>query len=138
MPKGPKEASVSRIIQLAKTEPALVVGLAQAVLAVLAASGLHFTTDQSGAILGATTAVLGLITAASTRPFAVASLTGLLTALGTLALAYGAHMPGGAVASVNALVVAFAALIVRGHVSPVASLRKPPVPSPSPVPPRAA
>lgn len=113
------------IIRIIKTEPALITGLVQAVLALVVATGAHLTTDQMGALLTATTAVLALVAAASTRPFQVASLTGALTAVGTALVAFGVHhISPGEIASVNAVVVALAALLLRGHVSPAASVRE--------------
>jgi hypothetical protein len=115
------------LLNLVKTEPALVMAVVQAALSLIAGTGLSLTAGQSGAILGATTALLALITAIATRPFRVAALTGFLTAAFTLALAFGVHgIQPGLVAAVNGAVVAIAALVVRGHVSPAAS--RPPAP----------
>lgn len=115
---------MSRILAIIKGEPALLTGLTQAVIALVVALGAHLTTDQTGALLTATTAVLALVAAASSRPFQVATLTGALTAVGTALVAFGVHhISAGEISSVNAVVVALAALLLRAHVSPVASLR---------------
>jgi hypothetical protein len=112
-----------KLITLVKTEPALFTAAVQALLSVLVATGLSLTAGESGAILAVTTAVLALATAIATRPFQVSALTGFLTAVFTLALAFGVHgIQPGLVAAVNGAVVAIAALIVRVHVTPVASL----------------
>ncbi len=112
-----------KILTVIKTEPALIAGITQAILALLAATVLtSLTTDQSGAILAATTAVAGLVAAVATRPFAVASLTGFTGAIVTLLVTFGVHgVQPGSVALINAVVVTLAALVVRMHVTPVAA-----------------
>ena len=128
---------MSRFIQLVKTEPALFTGAVQAVLALIAGTGLNLTAAQSGAVLAATTAVLALIAAAATRPFQVSALTGVVTVAGTLAVAFGVkNADPGLVASVNGVIVAaFAFFGIRPQVTPVASLSKPPPAAPSIIPP---
>ena len=112
-------------INLIKTEPALITAVVQAALSLIAATGLTLTAGQSGAILAVTTALLALITAAATRPFQVSALTGLLTAAFTLAIAFGVTgITPGFVAAANGAIVAIAALLVRVHVTPVASIQK--------------
>lgn len=121
------------LLTLIKTEPALVTGVVQAVIGVVVAFGVTLTTGQSGAVLAVTTALLALIAAVATRPFQVAALTGFGTAVGTLLLAFGVpHVTPGAVAAVNALVTVMAALIVRVHVTPVATLHASPPRPPAP------
>lgn len=45
-----------------KREPALVLGAVQAILALALSFGLNLSTDQMGAILAATAAILALVT----------------------------------------------------------------------------
>lgn len=114
-------------INLIKTEPALFSGLAQAVIALAIGLGVHLTSAQEGSLLAVTTAVIGLVAAIATRPFQVSALTALTGALVTLLVAYGVHgVQPSIVATLNAAIVAIAALIVRLHVTPVASLPKRP------------
>jgi hypothetical protein len=51
-------------------EPAMVLGLAQAVIALVVAFGLSLAPDQIGAILAVTAVVLGLITRSRVSPAA--------------------------------------------------------------------
>lgn len=43
-------------------EPALIIGVVQAVIVLGVSFGLHLSTEQTGAILTATTAVLAIVT----------------------------------------------------------------------------
>ena len=56
-------------MSLFKSEPALVMGLVQTVLALLLAFGLDLTDNQLGAILAVTAALLALVTRAKVVPF---------------------------------------------------------------------
>lgn len=49
-------------------EPALVLGLVQAVLALILAFGVDLSTEQVGAILAVTAAVLGYVTRSKVTP----------------------------------------------------------------------
>ena len=49
-------------------EPALVLALTQAVIALVVASGLSLAPDQIGAILAVTAVILGLITRSRVSP----------------------------------------------------------------------
>jgi hypothetical protein len=78
----------------------------------------------TGGIDPAAAALLGLLVAANTKPFAPAALTGLLTAVGTLLVALGVkHVSGGEVSAVNAVVAMVMANVLRAHVSPVSGRR---------------
>lgn len=136
--------SSNPVVNLIKTEPALISAAFQAALSAIVATGVPLTADQSGALLAAAGAALAVATAVYTRPFQVSALTGFLTAVFTVALAFGVKgIDPGLVAAVNGAVVSIAALVLRGHVTPVASLPKPPpavppviTPSPGPDPAR--
>lgn len=58
---------MNKIVDIAKNEPALVVGAVVALLGVLAAFGLAITNEQSGAIVAAVGALLALLGAKVTR-----------------------------------------------------------------------
>jgi hypothetical protein len=113
------------LLNLVKTEPALLAGAAQTVLALLTATVIpHITAAESGASLAAFTAALSLVAAIATRPFQVSALTGFTGAAVTLLVAFG--IPGvqpSIVATLNAVIVAVAMLVVRLHVTPVTTLR---------------
>lgn len=109
--------------RLVKTEPVLFTSAIQAVLALLSGTVIHLSAGQSGAILAVTTAILSLIAAASTKPFHVSTLTGFVSAVVTLLVAFGVHgVQPGIVSSLNAALVGIVAIIVRLHVSPKATI----------------
>ncbi len=121
------------LLNLIKTEPALITGVVQAVIGLVAGRGFTLCAGQAGADLAVTTAVLGLHTAIATRPFQVSALTALVTAVVTLLIAFGVkNVSPGIVSTLNAAIVAVAALLVRVHVTPVAALRKQAKPDPAP------
>ena len=114
---------LDKLLNLVKTEPAMITAAVQTILAVIVTSGFNLTAGETGAILAAFTALLALVTAASARPFAVSALTGLVSAIVTLLLAFGVHnIQPNLVASINAAIVAVSALVLRGHITPVATL----------------
>jgi hypothetical protein len=123
------------VLTMIKTEPALITGAIQAVLALVVGTGVNLSAGQTGALLAVTTAVLALVTAASARPFQVGALTGLVSAVVTLLIAFGVHgVQPGIVSSLNAAIVAVMALVLRGHVTPVATLRAQAQAKPAPAP----
>lgn len=119
----------AKILNLIKTEPALIASVVQALLGVVTVFGVGLTADQSGAFLAVTAAILTAVTAWSTRPLQVSAFTGLANAAGVLAVSFGMHLPAGAVASVNLLIATVLALLTRAQVTPVAKL-SPAVPPP--------
>lgn len=124
---------MSRFLSLIKTEPALVTNAVQAMAGIIVAFGAGLTTDQTGAILAVTAAVLTAITAAMTRPLQVSAFTGLATSAAVLAVSFGVHLPAGGVASVNLLITALFAVLTRAQVTPVATLHAHPGTRPVPV-----
>lgn len=108
-----------------KTEPVLITSVVQAIVALISATVVHLSAAESGAILAVTTAVLALISAIATRPFHVSALTGLISAIVTLMVAFGVHgVQPGVVSTINAAVVGVAALIVRLHVTPTIKVKE--------------
>lgn len=118
------------ITRTLRNEPAMVVGVCQAALALAVTLGLHLTVGQTGALEAAAAGVAAIIVAASTRPIAPPVLTGGLAAILTCLVAFGVHGVTPAVVSeVNAAAVAVLAIVLRAHQTPVA-----PVPAPPPRP----
>ena len=116
---------MSRLIAIIKTEPVMITGLVQALLAFAIATGWHLTTAEGAGIIAATTAILALVAAVATRPFQVSALTGAVTAVVTLLVAFGVpHIQLGDVATLNAVIVAVMTLVLRLHVTPVATLNE--------------
>jgi hypothetical protein len=129
---------MSRIVNTIRTEPVLITGLVQSLLALVVGLGFSLTAGQTGALEAVTTAVLALVAAVSVRPFPVAALTGALSAVATVLIAFGVpHVTTGEVSSLNAVVVAVLSLVLRIHVTPTASLAPQPAPAPIPAPPAA-
>lgn len=56
-----------RFLNLLKTEPALIMAFAQALLSLLIGAGLHLTATQTGAILAVVSAAAGLAVAIAVR-----------------------------------------------------------------------
>ncbi len=110
-------------LTIIKSEPALITGAVQAILALVIAVGVNLTAVQSGSILAATTAGLAAIAAMATRPVQVPALTGLITAVVTLLAAFGVNrIQPGVVTTLNGVIVAIMALALRQHVTPVVTL----------------
>lgn len=117
---------MSRLINLIKTEPAMITASVQALLALLVSLGFSLTAAETGAILAVTTALLALITAVSVDKFGASTLTGLVAAVVTLLIAFGVKdINPGVVATLNGTIVAIMALVLRQQVTPVASIPKP-------------
>lgn len=105
--------------------PALFGALAQAVLALVVAAGLHLTTNQTGVILACVTAGVGLVVGLLTSEFSVALLTGFVNAVITAGLAFGIHgITSSTVSMVDALIVAIGAFFIHSQVSPKLDTRK--------------
>ena len=101
--------------------PVLAAAVIQAALAFGVALGLHLTVAQTGAAEAVAAAVLAVVTAAAVRPFEVSVLGGVLTALGTLLVAFRVpHVTPGLVSTAYALFSALIAGFVHGNVSPSA------------------
>ncbi|MBO0813621.1 MAG: hypothetical protein J2P30_00480 [Actinobacteria bacterium] len=117
---------MSKLFNLIRTEPALILGAVQTILALIMGIGLNLSAGQAGAIEAVTSAVLALIVAVTVRPFPVPVLTGAVTAVVTLLVAFGVpHVSAGIVSSLNAAIVAVLTLVLRGHVTPAASAPHP-------------
>jgi hypothetical protein len=107
---------------LAKLEPVFAAGTIQAVLALVVALGFHLSAGVTGAIEAVAAAVLALIVAASVDKVTPVLYTGLLTAAGTLLMAFGVpHVSSGLVSAVNAVVAIVLASLLREKVSPAAA-----------------
>jgi hypothetical protein len=107
-----------------RREPTAIIGTVAAILAVLVPFGVEgFSAEQVGLINTAMLAVLGAVNAITVRPIAPAVFTYAVSALATLAAAYGFELPAGAVGAIGAAVVAVLALVTRAQVTPAASER---------------
>ena len=111
--------SVESSLRGLKYEPALILyGVNAAVAAALAFGLFNLTTTTAAAVTVILTAVLGIITAAVTRPVNVSVITAAfatgLTALG----AFGLHLSITKEGSLVALLSVVLSLLLRVHVSP--------------------
>ncbi|MGH9247994.1 MAG: hypothetical protein ACRD0W_00515 [Acidimicrobiales bacterium] len=114
---------MSSILARIKTEPALLVGLAQAVLGLLVVTGVViFTEDQTGTVLGIVSAVLSLILGLSVRPFSWPLVTGVVQAGIMLLLAFGVNISSTTQASIYAVLAALVAIVNRQNVTPETKL----------------
>jgi hypothetical protein len=122
-----------------KLEPLFAAGTVQAALALVVALGFHLSAGVTGGLEAVAAAVLALITAAVVSKTTPVLYTGLLTAVGTLIMAFGVpHVTGGLVSAVNALLVIVLSSLLREKVSPIAARRPAPAPAPAPASPKAA
>jgi hypothetical protein len=113
------------------SEPALIVAVLQAAVAMVVALKFNLTAGQTGAIEAVAAALGALIVALSVRPFAVPTLTGLITAGGTLLAAFGVHhATSGSVSTFNLAVAAVLALGTSLRVTPVVNAPPSAVPHP--------
>jgi hypothetical protein len=102
-----------RLLALARADPALVMTVAQAAVAAGVSVGLTLTAVQTGAAEGAAAAVFGFIVACYTRPFRTGAVTALVSALGTVLLAWKVpHVSAGLVSVVNVVLTGLLALAV--------------------------
>jgi hypothetical protein len=117
---------VDWFIRLAKGEPAMILAVPQAALALAVTLGLHLTAGQTGALEAAAAGVTAVIVAAATRPVAVPVLTGGLTAIFTCLVAFGVpHVTAPVVSAVNVAVLAVLAIVLRAHQTPVVRVPAP-------------
>ena len=113
------------------SEPALIVAVLQAVVALTIALGTALSAKPAGGIEAGAAALGALIVAVSVHPFQVPALTGLLTAAGTVLVAFGVHhVSVEAVSTVNVAVAAVIAAYFRTQVTPVAPAASPVVAAP--------
>lgn len=105
-----------RLVTLARTDPALVMSVVQGALALGISLGLTLTAGETGAIEAASTAVLGLIVAAYTRPFRTGAATAAVAALGTVLLAF--KVPGISPGLVSVASTLVTGLLMLGVTSP--------------------
>jgi len=111
--------------KLISLEPVLSASTVQAVLALVIAVGVHLSAAVTGGIEAVAAALLALIIAASVDKVTPALWTGLVTALGTLLIAFGVHhVSAGEVSAVNAVLVIILASLLREKVTPLARTAK--------------
>ena len=114
-------------------EPVVLLNALSAALGLVVSLGVtSLTADQSAAIVGVVTAVLGAVAAWMTRPVAPQAFTAVAAAGATLLAAFGLHFTQAQVGAVNFAILAALTLLTRGQVSPT-----PTKPAIAPAPPSA-
>jgi hypothetical protein len=112
--------------KLISLEPVLSASTVQAVLALIIAVGVHLSPAVTGGIEAVAAALLALVTAASVDKVTPALWTGLVTAVGTLVIAFGVpHVNAGEVSAFNAVLAVVLASLLREKVTPLARTVKP-------------
>lgn len=103
-------------------EPALFLGVISAALVFFGTQGFAGLSPEHAALwIALLNAIVGAVTAFTTRPIAPSAFTAVVGAGVALASAYGFEMSTEAVGALNALVIAGLSLIVRGEVAPQAT-----------------
>lgn len=108
-------------------EPALWLNSLAAVLGLVVTFNIGLTEVQAGWIVAVTSAVLGAIAAALTRPIAVQAFTATVATVASAVSAFGFEVAPTTTAAVNGCVLAVLMFITRGQVSPIT----PPAPAPA-------
>jgi hypothetical protein len=115
---------VKNLLNLIRTEPAMIVAVVQTVIGVIVSAGFGPSAAVTGAILAFTTALLAFVPAVLARPVSVSGITGIVSAGITLLLALGVHgIQPGLVTALNAAIVAIMSIALRGHLTTLATLR---------------
>jgi hypothetical protein len=100
-------------------EPVVVLNTLSAILGLIVTLGVTSLTDvQAGAIVGATTGVLGAVAAVKTRPVAPQAFTTVVASGAVLVAAFGYEVSQGTVGAINTTVLAVLTLLTRAQVSP--------------------
>lgn len=103
-------------------EPVFSAGTVQAVLALVVALGFSLSAGTTGAIEAVAAALLALLAATAVDKVTPVLFTGLLTAVGTLLIAFGVpHVTSGVVSAVNAVLAIVLASLLREKVTPKAA-----------------
>lgn len=100
-------------------EPALWLNSLAACLGLLVTFNVGLTEVQAGWLVAGTSAVLGAIAAALTRPIAVQAFTALVATVASAVGAFGFEVAPTTTAAINGCVLAVLMFITRGQVSPV-------------------
>ncbi|MER5843677.1 hypothetical protein ABT099_25980 [Streptomyces prasinus] len=105
-------------IRIFGREPALALNTLSAVLGLLVTFNVGLTEVQAGWIVAGTSAILGAIAAALTRPIAVQAFTALVATVASGVAAFGYEVAPTTTAAINGALLAVIMFITRGQVSP--------------------
>lgn len=118
------------VLNRLKTEPALVLGLVQAILALVVALGLPLSKDQTGAVIALVGALVGIANALAVHPFQWGLAQGAVQAAMACLVAFGLHLTPQTQGSVLAVTSAIIAVLTRQLVTP--ETKRAPVPGSTP------
>ncbi len=105
-------------------EPTLLLQVVSAALGLAVALGVFgLNGEQAALLLAVTSAVLGAVNAAVTRPVTPAAFTALVAAVAAASAGFGFEASAQTVGAVQALVVSVLALQTRAQVTPAADPR---------------
>lgn len=107
-----------------RTEPATILYGLNAVLAAAVTFGLPLNHDQTAAAVVIATALLGLVTAFSTRPVVVSTVTAAAATIAAAAAAFGLHLSQAQIGSAIPVLSIVVALVLRQAVSPASAARR--------------
>jgi hypothetical protein len=105
-------------IRIFGREPALALNTLSAILGLLVTFNIGLTENQAGWIVAGTSAILGAIAAALTRPIAVQAFTTLVATLASGVAAFGYEVAPTTTAAINGALLAVIMFITRGQISP--------------------
>lgn len=100
-------------------EPALWLNSLAAVLGLVVTFNVGLTVVQAGWLVAGTSAVLGAIAAALTRPIAVQAFTAAVATVASAVGAFGFEVAPTTTAAINGCVLAVLMFITRGQVTPI-------------------
>lgn len=99
-------------------EPALLIDLAETLVLMVVAFGLGLSGDQQNYIVAAVVALLGLLKASMTRPFAVAFLTDFGRAALVLLASFGVGLSADQIALIVTALGTITTVVMRGQITP--------------------
>ena len=120
-------ATLKRLLDLIRAEPAVFANALAAIASVWAAFGIRASPHQVAAVATIATAVAGIVTAWLARKASVAGITGAVTTIAVAAAAFGLHLSAAEIGALTPLVTLAVSLLLRQAVTPVVSMPKRPV-----------
>ncbi|MFE7754331.1 hypothetical protein [Streptomyces sp. NPDC057429] len=100
-------------------EPALWLNSLAAVLGLVVTFNVGLSAEQAGWLVAGTSAVLGAIAAALTRPIAVQAFTAAVATVASAVGAFGFEVAPTTTAAINGTILAVLMFITRGQVTPI-------------------
>jgi hypothetical protein len=105
-------------VKLFGRDPVLFLNSLSAILGLIVTFNVGLTENQAGWIVAGTSAILGAVAAALTRPIAVQAFTTLVATVASAVAAFGYDVAPTTTAAINGLILAVIMFITRGQVSP--------------------